>query len=631
MNSTKHIPFTTIRYYLLLSVVLIGLFLIGRANASLFHSMAEIVEIIIAGGIFMFAWNSRRFLDSSYLFVLGVAFLFVGLYSVLHLLVSDTASLGSAFSRDEGLKILMLGRFLESSSFIIAALFIKKTVQPYTLLFSYSGLALVAGYVALFAGFTPDFLTQAGTITPGCIAAEIIILIFYIISLLLLFFRRSIFRLKSLTLVTGAIFLAFLSELFFLRSPNGSDNAFLFSHLFNIVSFYLLYKAIIEAGVERPLNFLFANIKSSQRALKGKKEFAEKLIDMAQTILLVLDEKANIITFNPYLENIIGYKLAEVKGKNWIANFVSEADQMGIKRVFKQALEGRMIKDLIYPIRTRSGKERHIEWSMRAIKTDSGATGVLTSGQDITAHLSTKRQLLQYAEQLKAANSNKDKFFNIIAHDLRNPLTSIMNLGEQLAKDAVLSPRPRIKQSAEKLLNSVNRLTKLTENLLQWSRLQTGKLEFRPSRISVNDLIEPNIELLAGNAQKKNITIRSHIPNGTLVFADHTMMDSVIQNLITNAIKFTNEGGRIDVSADIDGNFVRITIKDTGIGMDREKLNSLFKIEQQQVTYGTAGERGTGLGLLLCKELVEKNNGQLLVNSQLNVGTTVLFDLPRAH
>ena len=632
MNNFENISYRNIRPLLIGLGILAGLFVISTQNLLLFHTVSRLISVVIAGGIFMFAWNSRRFLETGYLFILGVAYLFVGLIEITHILVIDTNSLGNAATANNSLQLWLFGRLLESSAFIIAALLINKKIKPYWLLGLYSLLSAVVLFCIIFSRIFLTCWIEGEGVTNAWIFGESIVLFLFIVSAVLLFYKRSIFRQRSLWYVMAAIGFSFLADVLFLFNPARVNFWYVLSQLFKLSSFYLLYKAIIEAGLVRPLNFLFENIRSNQRALRGKKEFAEKLIDIAQTILLVLDENAKVITCNPYLENIIGYKLEEIKGKSWFSNFVLEEDRKGIIQVFQKALDGRIIKDLIYPIRTRTGKERHIEWNMRIIKnSEDQTTGVLTSGQDITAHLNTKKQLLQYAEQLKGANINKDKFFNIIAHDLRNPLTSIINLGEQLSKDAVIAPRPRIKQSADKLLASVNRLVNLTENLLQWSLLQTGKLEFHPSKILIYQLISPNVELLAGNAQKKNISISRRIPKDILVFADHTMIDSVVQNLITNAIKFTNEGGKIKVDATPQGNFIEVSVIDTGIGMDKEKLNSLFKIENQQVTYGTAGERGTGLGLLLCKELIEKNNGQLFVKSRLNVGSTFLFTLPRVH
>lgn len=632
MNNFENISYKNIRPSLIGLGLIAGLIIISTQNLVIFNTVTNLMTIIVASGIFMFSWNSRRFLETGYLFILGVAFMFVSVIKIAHILVIDTNGITLPLPMNTSLQLFTLGRFLESTSFIIAALLIKKKVKPYTLLSFYAIVTTLFMFGIIFTFTFPAFWTTEAGVTQAWRLSEIIIILLFIISAVLLYFKRSIFRQRSLLQVMGAIGFILISDILFLFNPMKDNFSYALSQIFNLCSFYLLYKAIIEAGLVRPLNFLFENIKSNQRALKGKKEFAEKLIDIAQTILLVLDKNGRVITCNPYLENIIGYKLEEIRGKNWFSNFVLEEDRKGIIKVFQRALDERKIKELIYPIRTRAGRARHIEWNMRVIKNSGNqTTGVLTSGQDITAHLSTKRQLMQYAEQLKGANINKDKFFNIIAHDLRNPLTSIINLGEQLSKDAVLAPRPRIKQSTEKLLSSVNRLANLTENLLRWSRLQTGKLEFHPSNINVFELIMPNIELLTGNAQKKNITITTRIPKDLFVFADPTMIDSVVQNLISNAIKFSNEGGILEVEAAPAGNFIEVLIKDSGIGMDREKLDSLFKIETQQVTFGTAGEKGTGLGLLLCKELVEKNNGQLFVKSQPSAGTTLLFTLPRVH
>jgi len=178
--------------------------------------------------------------------------------------------------------------------------------------------------------------------------------------------------------------------------------------------------------------------------------------------------------------------------------------------------------------------------------------------------------------------------------------------------------------------NSTNNLYHLVENLLEWSRIQTGKLQSDPKDLDLNEFTSGIIYTLLGNAMNKNIELVNDVESETFVHADERMLNSVLQNLVSNAIKFTRQNGNVTVASKKVGRMVEITVKDTGIGINSDDLQKLFRIDIQHSTTGTANERGTGLGLILCKELVMKCGGDISVTSELNVGTTFKFTLPNA-
>ena len=167
----------------------------------------------------------------------------------------------------------------------------------------------------------------------------------------------------------------------------------------------------------------------------------------------------------------------------------------------------------------------------------------------------------------------------------------------------------------------------LLQNLLQWSRAQTGKIEFKPNRISLPDSVSENIELLLLAAQKKQIELTADIDSGIFVMAYEDMINSILRNLITNAIKFTLKGGMESVSDEIKENLVEINVKDTGVGMDENTRKKLFRLDETQTTAGTDNEAGTGLGLVLCKEFVERHGGQIRVESEPGNGSKFVFTL----
>ncbi|MBI5729989.1 MAG: PAS domain S-box protein [Ignavibacteriales bacterium] len=237
----------------------------------------------------------------------------------------------------------------------------------------------------------------------------------------------------------------------------------------------------------------------------------------------------------------------------------------------------------------------------------------------------------KYTEELKQLNSTKDKFFSIIAHDLRNPFITILGFSDLLHTDyAELSDEERLfyldemKKSAEISHN-------LLQNLLQWSRSQTGRIEFNPQKLNLFNIVQGNTDLLKASAERKQIHISHNITEGVFVAADEDMLNTIIRNLLTNALKFTEKGGKVEITAFKQNSFIEISVSDTGVGMSNSVRESLFKLDATHSSFGTDNEAGTGLGLILCKEFVEKNGGTIKVESELGKGTRFIFSLPLAQ
>jgi len=248
---------------------------------------------------------------------------------------------------------------------------------------------------------------------------------------------------------------------------------------------------------------------------------------------------------------------------------------------------------------------------------------------------SIERKMLEeerklYTEKLKELNSTKDQFFSIISHDLRSPFDSILGFTEILKNEYNELSDNEIKLFIDSLFQSSRHIYSLLNNLLQFSRFQLGKMEFDPQNLPLYNIVEKNIEILKGNALKKQINLINKVKAGFVVYADKEMLNSIILNLVTNAIKFTGRGGDVIISSVNNDKFVEVSVVDTGIGMDKKTLVDLFKLDVKKSTPGTENESGTGLGLMLTKEFVENNGGKIAVKSSPNKGTCFSFTLPLA-
>jgi len=231
-------------------------------------------------------------------------------------------------------------------------------------------------------------------------------------------------------------------------------------------------------------------------------------------------------------------------------------------------------------------------------------------------------------EQLVHLNNDKNLFISILAHDLRSPLGVLLGLSDLLTENIRQFNIDKI----EKLVNEINQSAQntftLLQDLLKWSRVQSGKIPFEPQNLSFTDICKDIIKILNPNAVAKNITINYSVADEINVFADVDMLKAVLRNLVSNAIKFTNNGGAININTEVNSGNITISVSDNGIGIEPESLTKLFDISKIHTTTGTAKEKGTGLGLLLCKEFVEKHGGKIWVESECAKGSIFYFNIP---
>ncbi len=239
-----------------------------------------------------------------------------------------------------------------------------------------------------------------------------------------------------------------------------------------------------------------------------------------------------------------------------------------------------------------------------------------------------RKEIIKQAEQIMKINKTKDRLYSVIAHDIKSPFANITMLLSTVA-EGYLEPGT---DEYNEILQSIHASTKetygLLENLLQWTRSQTGDLECNPESIQLEEMTGRAIRFLRPNAAKKSIQLIDSIQEDLLVMADRNMMQSVLQNLIANAIKFTHEGGTIEIRAKQQDDKAVISVKDSGIGMSQEMIKKLFVDGQSFTTHGTNSEKGSGLGLLLVKDFISRNKGVLQVESAPGNGTTFIFTLP---
>ena len=233
------------------------------------------------------------------------------------------------------------------------------------------------------------------------------------------------------------------------------------------------------------------------------------------------------------------------------------------------------------------------------------------------------------AEELQELNASKDLFFSIIAHDLKGPFNSLIGFSNLLLEDPVVNENEELKENVQIIKNSSQNTFELLQNLLNWAQIQKGNLPFNREKIKISDVINNVLKILSHQLIQKKIEIKTIIKDTDLiVYADKEMLNTILRNLISNAIKYSYKNGTIEIKCEKINNAINVSVSDNGTGISKESVDKLFNYKYSQKTTGTEGEKGTGLGLILSKDFIQKHNGTIWVKSELTLGSQFIFTLP---
>lgn len=370
-------------------------------------------------------------------------------------------------------------------------------------------------------------------------------------------------------------------------------------------------------------------------ALRHSDEKFRRLVETSNEGILTLDSERRITFINQQMASMLGYTIEEMLGRTYESFITAEQiAEDNLQRAIRAQGKGAIYERCF---RKKDGTET---WTLVSAKPLLDAEGKFEGSfgmfTDITERKRTQAEIQKKNRELAELNASKDKFFSIIAHDLKNPLGTFKDVTKLLAESYHEFSEEDKLDFLKLMKESSSNIYSLLENLLDWSRSQRGTIPYNPVELNLKMISIEIIKLLKPSAEKKRISIENNISAGIMIQADVNMLNTVIRNLLSNAIKFTPIAGKIAINAVIkpsnslnhsDG-YTEIYIKDSGIGMKQESSEKLFRIDTQLTTLGTNSEKGTGLGLILCKEFVEKHGGKIWVESEVNIGSTFYFTLP---
>ncbi|MFH1119870.1 MAG: PAS domain S-box protein [Bacteroidota bacterium] len=371
--------------------------------------------------------------------------------------------------------------------------------------------------------------------------------------------------------------------------------------------------------------------KMAEQALRESEERFRKLYAEGTLPIAMLDGDFKFMNANQVFQDTFGYDESELKEMTF--KEITHPDHL------KNDMEnlGLLIERKIDVYRTEKRyltKAKEIVWGnvQVSIVRNSGDKFMyfLVIIDNITSYKLAEAEIRNKNEQLEKLNAEKDKFFSIIAHDLRSPFNTFLGFTEMMAEELYTMTLDEIQKIATDMQKSANNLYRLLENLLEWSMIERGITPFDPKPILLANVLTENLMTIAEAIRKKSIEIVIDIPDSLSLTADRNMIGTVIRNLLSNAVKFTPNGGRVAVKAmEMGKSSVELIFEDSGIGMDEKMKKSLFNLCSQNSRPGTDGELSTGLGLLLCKEFIEKHGGTIRVESEPHKGSRFIISLKR--
>ena len=570
----------------------------------LFHTFVELFSIVVAFAVFIVTWNSRKMQDNGFLHLVGISYIFIGALDLLHTLTYKGMNLipVDGFPANQ---FWVATRMLEALTLFTGVLLLRyrKKWNSDLAFLGYFAISLLIILAILVWKIFPICFVEGFGQTPFKIYSEYSIITILLFAGALLIKARQQFSSSVYYLLLVSMIFTILSECCFATYTTNTGTINELGHYAKLVSFFLIYKANVEMGFIRPTHLIFKNLKESEEKYRT---LAENL----PGVVFRFDRELQCI-----YANRLEYELNFANEQHYITSQIlpvlTRAKQTGAMQL--ESFE--VTRDTVRQF-----------FSVQVIpEYDSQAQGgsYLVICQDVSGLRKTE-------QELQALNDTKDKLFSIIAHDLKNPFTSLLTYSELIYKKADTLERVKIAHMATRMNDSAKQAYALLENLLNWSRIQTGLLKPIAEKIVVAELFAEAEKLTGPMAQAKQVSIVFDDAGLLSVMADRQMTGTIIRNLISNALKFSYEGGRVVVTVADKGEHAIFSIRDNGTGIPQENQERLLEVGNKFSSVGTASEMGTGLGLVLCREFVEANGGRIFFESEFGVGTTFHFTLPLA-
>jgi len=620
----------------------VGLFLISRYNYLLFHSLAEGFSIVIACAIFVIAWNARSMLENDYLLFMGIAYLFVGGLDFLHTLAYQGMQVFHGYDANLATQLWIAARFVEGLSLLIAPLFLHRRLRTDAAFIGYTLIMFLLLESVFHWNIFPDCFVEERGLTAFKVISEYTISFIFLLAGGLLFFMGKDFDRNVLRLVIASMLISIVAELCFTLYTDVYGLFNLLGHFLKIVSFYLIYRAIIVTGLAKPHAVLFRNLQQSEA-------FLNSVVMSSLNGLYIYDIRAKRNIFiNPQYTVLTGYTLDDLStmGEADFFDLFHPEDRPRIAahwdRMMKAA-DGE-INEIEYRFKTEAGRWIWCISRDAVFKRgkDNSPHQFLGSFLDITDWKKAEGKLKRARNELEKRvrdrtavlswrNRELREFAYVASHDLQEPLRKLQTFSKMLEHETSGNLSATSRDYLQRMNRAANHMQALVQNLLAYSRLSSDTKPFLET--DLQEIVQKALLNLELKIQETNASISfGALPK---IEADPIQMTQLFENLISNALRFYRDGQSPDLhiysgfEEGIDGNppeYCEIRFQDDGIGFEERYLDEIFRPFKQlhpQHKYA-----GTGMGLSICRRIVERHGGRITARSAPGQGATFIVHLP---
>lgn len=622
-------------------LLLLGLFLTNRHSYLLFHSIAGFFSVVIATGVFAIAWNARHFQENNYLLFLGIAYLFVGALDLLYTLSYQGMGVFPGAGLELPTHLWLAARTLESISLFLAPQFIGRRLRPYLALTSYFLIVAFAILMVFCWRLLPLNMIAPG---PGLTAlkktGEYVNTVLLVGAMALLWRKQGDFDPGVFSLLLWAISLAIGSEVTLTFMAAVSTQAGLLGHLFKIASLYLIYRALIALELIKPYNRLFHNLRVTSEVVRQEKDFADRLLDMAQVIVLVLDGEGRIIRLNRMCEAITGYALDDVKNRPFWEVFPAPEEMDVVQEAFLDLIAGDFSQSWQIDWVTRYGARRLIAWSNTAFPREDGSVEyVIGTGIDISEQREVAKRLQRLTGKLEQQIQEQQEFprkvqvtggelFDSTAafwRDIRVPLRWLRGYCRALEQHGIQRLDVKGREYLRRMHTVIRQIGERIDASWENARISQALLHYEPIDLSLQG------RLIAAGLKRTDPSRRVEfvIAKDLTATGDPTMLRVVLQNLLGNAWKHTEERplGRIEFGA--------LPSQDCSKGFFVRDNRSAFSLQSGQGLYRSFQRLHTmrdfsssEISLATVRSIIRRHGGRLWAETAMGQGVTFYFTLP---
>jgi len=614
------------RINILILAVIIGLLLfIESYDYLLFHCFAEIFTVVVASSIFVVVWNSREYHVNGYLTFIGVAYLFVGGLNLIHTMAYKGMDIFRIHGSDPATQLWIAGRYVQSISLLAAPILINKKLKAEYFGAAFAALtALILLSIFRWKAFPVCFVEGKG-LTEFKIYSEYIICAILATAILFHYAKRRCFEPNVLWFLITSMSLAISAELVFTLYTNVFDHANMLGHLLTLISFYLIYRAIVVTGLVNPYELLFRDLKKSREEYKESELKYRSIFESAANLIVLMDRQGMILDCNERSVQILGYSPAEIRGRN-IADIIVVRQRDIMRNFIGETLRNGYVHERDFVMVRKDAAEVDVGLYCSLGGDGDRITGII---EDITDIKHMAHTLLAAKEAAESASRSKSDFLANMSHELRTPLNAIIGFSEFLMKGFSDELSEKHLDYINRIYTSGHHLLSLINDILDLSKIEAGKMSLYAEEIDLHGTLDYGMTLLREKAMAHGIRMEKDFDGAPkTIVADLRKLKQILFNLISNALKYTPDGGTVGVRARTEGDFVRITVWDTGVGISKDILETLFLPFERDPKIETDRIEGTGLGLPLVRRLVKLHGGSVWAESEVGKGSHFHFTIP---